>query len=326
MKTPSSQIKVVILMIALALIAAMSGLPACKSTPTSLSPTGPATGILPPPASAPQTTAPPLSIPSPSPSAIAPGSTPAGASPAHSSSTPSRPAASSQPSASAAGIPSTSSNSPLIKIISPKDGSTVANGNITVELEVTNFNLANKIGQANTAGEGHIMYYFDIVPPSVPKAPATAKPNNSIASAGKTNVWNNVPAGSHSFTVQLVNNDNTPLDPPAMTGITVQVQTSKTVNINLVAQNIAFNLTDITVPAGSQVVITFTNMDLGIPHNLDVFQAGGGAKWSIFTGHSITGVSTIVYKFTVPTVAAPYKFQCDFHPLQMYGNFIVTQP
>jgi plastocyanin len=104
------------------------------------------------------------------------------------------------------------------------------------------------------------------------------------------------------------------------------VKTGQNVTIDLIAENITFNLTTITVPAGAQVTINFTNRDPGIPHNLDIFQTGGQYNRGIFTGHSITGISTITYQFTAPTTSGNYKFVCDFHPLQMYGSFVVTQP
>jgi len=311
--------QIVVWIIILALLVAVFGLVGCgKPATTPITPTKQATGIIPPPASASNAPTPSFSLASPSPSLVPPSSTPGGASPAPSSPPPSREPTSSPP------VPSPTG--PQVKIIAPQDGNTLANGDITVQVQVSNFNLVDKIGQPNASGEGHIIYYLDTVPPTVPNTAATAKPNSSAASAGTSNIWKNVPAGQHSFLVQLVNKDNTPLDPPAVTGITVNVKTSQTITIDLVAENISFNLSSMTVQAGAQVVINFTNRDLGIPHNLDVFQAGGGAKWSIFTGHSITGVSTIVYKFIAPTVPAPYKFQCDFHPLQMNGIFNVIQP
>ncbi len=45
-------------------------------------------------------------------------------------------------------------------------------------------------------------------------APATTSPGTFEVSAKTSYIWQNVPPGQHTFTVQLVNNDNTPLDPP----------------------------------------------------------------------------------------------------------------
>jgi plastocyanin len=211
-------------------------------------------------------------------------------------------------------------------VVSPQYLASLNAGDVSVTVQVSGFNLVDKIGQANVPGEGHIIYYLDIVPPVIPKATATTKPNTFIASASTSNLWKNISGGQHSLMAQLVNNDNTPLNPPVVDGAIVNVKTGKSVTIDLIAQNISYNLNVITVPAGAQVTINFTNNDLGIPHNIDIYQSGRSGRGGGFTGHSITGVSSIVYQFTAPVESGTYHFQCDFHPLQMFGSFIVTQP
>ncbi|MDD1677847.1 MAG: hypothetical protein LUO93_01515, partial [Methanomicrobiales archaeon] len=61
---------------------------------------------------------------------------------------------------------------PQISITSPSDGSTIASRDVTVSVQVQNFNLVDKLGQANVAGEGHIHYFRDVVPPTTPGQPA----------------------------------------------------------------------------------------------------------------------------------------------------------
>jgi plastocyanin len=96
------------------------------------------------------------------------------------------------------------------------------------------------------------------------------------------------------------------------------------VTINLVAQNIAFNMSTITVPSGASVTVNFNNMDGGIPHNFAVYQniAGGQTK-PVFVGDTIVGPKTIVYQFTAPSAAGDYFFDCDVHPTVMFGKFVV---
>jgi plastocyanin len=95
------------------------------------------------------------------------------------------------------------------------------------------------------------------------------------------------------------------------------------VTINLTAQNIAFSLSSISVPAGAQVTVNFNNMDSGIPHNFSVY-TNSSASTSIFVGTMITGPGTTTYTFTAPPTPGSYFFRCDVHPTVMTGTFTVT--
>ncbi len=98
--------------------------------------------------------------------------------------------------------------------------------------------------------------------------------------------------------------------------------TAAPVTINLVAQNIAFNMSTITVPAGAKVTVNFDNKDASVPHNFAVY-TNSGATSSIFVGQIITGPTTTTYTFTAPTTPGTYFFRCDVHPTLMTGTFIV---
>ncbi len=95
------------------------------------------------------------------------------------------------------------------------------------------------------------------------------------------------------------------------------------VTINLTAQNIAFNMATITVPAGSQVIVKFNNMDSGIPHNFAVY-TDSSASTAIFKGANVTGPGTTTYTFTAPSTPGSYFFRCDVHPTVMTGTFVVS--
>ncbi|MDP2931887.1 MAG: cupredoxin domain-containing protein, partial [Chloroflexota bacterium] len=97
------------------------------------------------------------------------------------------------------------------------------------------------------------------------------------------------------------------------------------VALNLTAQNIAFDLSAITVPPGASVTINFTNKDAGIPHNFSVY-TNSNATTSIFVGQFVTGPGTATYIFTAPATAGTYFFRCDVHPSNMTGSLIVTAP
>ena len=58
--------------------------------------------------------------------------------------------------------------SPTISITQPHNGASVTAGDIAVSVDVSNFNLVDKLGQTNVAGEGHIHYFLDVTPPTTP--------------------------------------------------------------------------------------------------------------------------------------------------------------
>ena len=107
---------------------------------------------------------------------------------------------------------------------------------------------------------------------------------------------------------------------------TAQVGTASTQNsvvIDIVAKNIAFNTSTITVPAGANVTVNFDNQDANVPHNFAVYDSEA-AKVTIFQGKIITGPSKITYSFVAPDKPGTYFFRCDVHPTIMKGQFIVT--
>jgi len=110
---------------------------------------------------------------------------------------------------------------PGLTIHSPGNGSYVPEGNITVAVTVDHFSLVNKFGEANVAGEGHIHYFLDVLPPTEPGKPAVTAPGTYVPATATRYTWQNVPAGIHVIGVELVNNDHTPLAPPVTTTITV---------------------------------------------------------------------------------------------------------
>ena len=110
---------------------------------------------------------------------------------------------------------------PGLKIIQPASGLTLAAGSITVSVEVTNLSLMAP-GGANAPGQGHLHYYLDVSPiPTAPGQPAVSAAGTYKAVSIATVIWDNVPAGTHTFSVQLVNNDHTPLSPPVTAQVTV---------------------------------------------------------------------------------------------------------
>ena len=112
--------------------------------------------------------------------------------------------------------------SPSVFIIFPPFDGGILAGNVTILVEVANFTLAPPDGK-NMPGTGHLIYYRDVVPPAMKGIPAFTRPGTYGVSSETTFEWDGVPPGTHTFAVQLVNNDNTPLDPTRVDAIDVTV-------------------------------------------------------------------------------------------------------
>lgn len=220
---------------------------------------------------------------------------------------------------------------PSVVITTPEDGSTIPAGDVTVSVQVSNFNVVDKQGQANVPNEGHLHYFLDVDAPTTPGQPAIPASGVWAHVADTTYTFGNVAAGTHTISVELVNNDHTPLNPPVVAKVTITVQAvtptptptptpGQNVTINLIAQNISFDKSTITVPAGASVTINFDNKD-SIPHNFALY-TDSSARTSIFVGQIITSTTT-TYKFTAPTTPGNYFFRCDVHPTSMTGTFVV---
>lgn len=115
---------------------------------------------------------------------------------------------------------------PKVVIILPQNRSTVPPGDVTITVQVSNFNLVDKIGQAIAAGEGHLIFYMDVVPPTDQGQSATTTAGTYAITFATAFTWHNVAAGTHTFFVQLVNNDNTPLSAPVIVQLVILVTTS----------------------------------------------------------------------------------------------------
>jgi plastocyanin len=99
--------------------------------------------------------------------------------------------------------------------------------------------------------------------------------------------------------------------------------TGNAVTINISAKNMAFDTAKISVPAGANVTIVFTNNDAGIQHNVAIYFDSTAAK-TIYKGKIITGVNKVTDNFTAPSSPGTYFFRCDVHPTSMTGDFVVT--
>jgi len=115
------------------------------------------------------------------------------------------------------------STAPSIKILVPRDDPSATGisgyGNCAILVEVSNFNLVDKLGEANVEGEGHIHYFLDTDPSTDPASGTYADTSETAY------YWPEIGTGAHVFRVQLVNNDHTPLNPPVIASTAVTAGT-----------------------------------------------------------------------------------------------------
>jgi plastocyanin len=88
--------------------------------------------------------------------------------------------------------------------------------------------------------------------------------------------------------------------------------------VTVTASNIAFNPTQISVPADKAFDLVFDNRE-GVPHNVAIY-TDSGASTKVSVGEIFSGPGQKTQ--TVPALAAgTYFFRCDVHP-NMQGTLV----
>ena len=83
--------------------------------------------------------------------------------------------------------------------------------------------------------------------------------------------------------------------------------------VSLVASQLAFDTSELTLTSGSKVSLRFENKDSGVPHNFAMFQGPDENGPVIFRGELVTGPNSATYSFVAPP-PGDYYFHCDVHP------------
>jgi hypothetical protein len=109
---------------------------------------------------------------------------------------------------------------PSVHIIKPVYGKTVPSGTVTVMVRVEN----GSFNASHDHNRGHLHYFLDRAAPIIPGEPAITQPGTYASSAYTTYTWKNVTAGRHTFSVELVNGDDTPYDPAVRDQIQIDVE------------------------------------------------------------------------------------------------------
>ncbi len=101
---------------------------------------------------------------------------------------------------------------PSVVILSPKNAASVG-PDVDVSFAVFNFALVQPYGQKDAPNEGHIHVLLDGA-------------YDQLVASVETVHLSGLSAGSHTITLQLVNNDHTPISPAVSAAITVTVSSS----------------------------------------------------------------------------------------------------
>ena len=112
-----------------------------------------------------------------------------------------------------------------VLILDPSAGATLSARDVTIRTFVDYFKLTDKSGQAIQPGEGHLIFYMDVTPPVRKGDSALTAEGTYFVTINTSHTWSAVLPGKHVFWVQLVNNDNTPLEPAAAVRVPVTIRT-----------------------------------------------------------------------------------------------------
>jgi plastocyanin len=90
--------------------------------------------------------------------------------------------------------------------------------------------------------------------------------------------------------------------------------------VEVEAEDFAFDPTTVTVPAGATVALEFKNRDEGTPHTFTLYDSEE-AENQVFDTGSITGDAEESYEFTAPSEPGSYLFRCEVHT-DMTGELV----
>jgi plastocyanin len=91
----------------------------------------------------------------------------------------------------------------------------------------------------------------------------------------------------------------------------------------LAALDIRFDKTTLNARAGQPFEVTVTNRGVQ-PHNVAFYDRKGGTAIAGAQGNILSGGESEPLRFTAPATSGTYYFQCDVHPDQMSGQFVVS--
>jgi hypothetical protein len=109
---------------------------------------------------------------------------------------------------------SQSSSAASVQIESPKSGDRVRGRDVTLKVDVDNFELQAR--QGGGSGSGQLLYFMDELPMGA------TKPMSAVASTSTEHTFRNVTPGRHTFGVQLIDGAGNAIGQPKT--VTVEVE------------------------------------------------------------------------------------------------------
>ena len=80
----------------------------------------------------------------------------------------------------------------------------------------------------------------------------------------------------------------------------------------------------LSAPAGAPVTVTYTNDEVGVPHNWHLFNGPDSSAGTIAATQIVAGPGAVqTVSFTAPTQAGSFFFWCDVHTTIMTGDLVV---
>jgi len=162
----------------------------------------------------------------------------------------------------------------------------------------------------------------NVTPPTAPPTGTETPSVTETTAAGTETPAATATTAAATVTTAETTTTETTAAANVTTAATTAAAGNQTATVDLTAENIKFDKSTITVPAGATVTVNFNNKDSGVPHNFAVY-ADSSASQNIFKGDTVTGPATTTYTFTAPATPGTYFFRCDVHPQQMTGDFVV---
>lgn len=122
-----------------------------------------------------------------------------------------------------------------------------------------------------------------------------------------------LPEGEYFFNCQV--------HPTTMTGTITSTEGAG--GVSVVAENNAFDIDEITLPADAPATLTLDNRDAAV-HNLAIYDDDTASGEPLFTFEPFPGPATETHEVP-PIPAGGYYFRCDVHPT-MEGTVVVRGP
>lgn len=136
--------------------------------------------------------------------------------------------------------------------------------------------------------------------------------------AGATAGWTYAPLGPSPTPATSEAPTSAPSSPSGSggAGVTITMSTEQD-------NPLAFVPAELTVPAGAQVTVDYTN-NSNLPHNINFFDGPDQNSNSIAKTDIVTGPGALeTVTFTAPSTPGDYFFWCDVHQTAMQGIYHV---